>query len=296
MTKNPLQINYWTIGGFDGSKPLDQAMAEAKAMGYDGLELTFGAGCFAPGISEAQCKKIRATARKLGLRLETMASGAFWDLSLSDPRPAERRKAVAFAKEYLRVAGAVGVKTALVIPGAVAVPWNPARPVVPYKTAWKQATASLRELLPVAKQMKVVIGLESVWNWFLADPMAMRQFVDQFRSRWIGVYFDVGNCMINGYPEHWIEILGRRIAAVHVKNFSRQDCGGGLHGFGDDLMTGDVNWDGVLASLERIGYRGPITAEMIPFCRLPDLTLPDMALARKTAGQLRKLFSKRSKR
>jgi len=36
---NAIQINYWTIGGFDGAKPIAQAMAEAKAMGYDGLEL-----------------------------------------------------------------------------------------------------------------------------------------------------------------------------------------------------------------------------------------------------------------
>ena len=123
-----------------------------------------------------------------------------------------------------------------------------------------------------------------------SDPMSMRQFVDQFRSRFIGVYFDVGNCLINGYPEHWIEILGKRIAAVHVKNFTRQDCGGGLHGFGDDLLQGDVDWKAVIAALKRIDYRGAITAEMIPFSRLPNLVLPDMALARKTARQLRKIF------
>lgn len=288
--KNVRQINYWTIGGFDGAKPVAQALAEAKALGYEGLELAFGAGCFAPGISDAECKAIRGAARKLGLRLETVASGVFWNQSLSDPRSAVRRKAVAFAKEYLRAAHGVGAKVALVIPGAVAVPWDAGQPVVPYQAAWKNATASLRALLPVAKQYKVKIGLENVWNWFLTDPFAMRLFVDQFKSRQIGVYFDVGNCLLNGYPEHWIEILGRRIVAVHFKNFSRHDCGGGLHGFGDDLLTGDISWPAVLAALKKIKYRGPITAEMIPFSRLPDLVLPDMALAEKTAKQLGQLL------
>jgi L-ribulose-5-phosphate 3-epimerase len=287
---NPIQINYWTIGGFDGAKPLAQAMAEAKAMGCDGLELTFGAGHFAPGVSDAACREIRAEARKLKLRIETVATGGFWDQSLSDPRPAVRRKAIAFAREYLHAAHRIGAKVALVVPGAVAVPWDPTKPVVPYNTVWKHATASLRELLPVAKQLKVKLGLENVWNWFLTDPMAMRLFVDQFRSRQIGVYFDVGNCLINGYPEHWIEILGRRIVAVHVKNFARQDCGGGLHGFGDDLLTGDLDWQATFDALKRIKYCGPITAEMIPFSRLPNLVLPDMPLARKTVGQLRKLL------
>jgi hexulose-6-phosphate isomerase len=287
---NVMQINYWTIGGFDGAKPVVQAMAEAKAMGYDGLELTFGAGCFAPGISEAACKEIRTEARRLGLRIESVASGYFWEHSLADPRAAERRKAVAFAREYLRAAHGVGARVALVVPGAVAVPWDASKPVVPYDVVWKNATASLRQLLPVARQWKVKLGIENVWNWFLTDPMAMRLFVDQFRSRQIGVYFDVGNCLVNGYPEHWIAILGRRIVALHVKNFSRQDCAGGLHGFGDDLLTGDLNWKALLDALKRIKYRGPITAEMLPFSRLPDLVLPDVALAEKTARQLSKLL------
>ena len=82
--------------------------------------------------------------------------------------------------------------------------------------------------------------------------------------------------------------------AVHVKNFSRGDCGGGLHGFGDDLLIGDVDWNAVLAALRRIKYAGPITAEMLPFSRLPNLVLPDVPLARKTARQLRKLLTRQA--
>ena len=28
--KNLLQINYWTLGGFEGAKPPEQALAEAQ--------------------------------------------------------------------------------------------------------------------------------------------------------------------------------------------------------------------------------------------------------------------------
>jgi len=286
---NIRQINYWTLGGFDGKKPVAQALEEAAAMGLGGLELCFGAGEFGRGITEAQCRAIRAKAAGLKLRIETLATGFYWDHPLSSPDAAQRRLAVDFTKEYLRVAAWVGARVVLVVPGAVAVPWNPAQPVVPYAAAWKNATASLRVCLKEAEKQKVTIALENVWNWFLTDPMAMKAFVDQFKSRRVGVYFDVGNCLINGYPEHWIEILGRRIAAVHFKNFTRQDCGGLLHGFGDDLLKGDVNWKAVLAALAKIKYKGPLTAEMIPFSRLPDLVLPDMALARDTAAKLKQI-------
>jgi len=289
--KNVKQLNYWTIGGFENAKPIAQALAEAKAMGLGGLELCFGAGCFGPGISEKECKAIRKAAKALGLQIATLASGNYWVTSLSDPRASVRKKAIAFTKEYLQAAKWVGAKAALVVPGAVAVPWDASQKVVPYAEAWKLSTQSIRAVLPLAKKLGVTIALENVWNWFLYDPIAMKTFVDQFKTRRVGVYFDIGNCLINGYPEHWIDILGKRIAAVHIKNFSRDDCGGVLHGFGDDLSKGDVDFGAVKKALRKIKYRGPLTAEMIPFSRLPDLVLPDMALARDTARKLLSIFA-----
>lgn len=288
--RNTIAITYWTIGGFDGSKPVEQAMNEAREMGYDGLELAFGAGCLAPGVSETRCRDIRLEARERQVRVETLAAGAYWQKSLSSPDPRVRREAVEFTREYLQVAAWIGAKAVLVIPGVVAVPWDPAAPRVPYALAWKNATASIRSLVPLAEKLGVTIALENVWNWFLADPVAMREFVDQFESRRVGVYLDVGNTLINGFPQDWIEILGRRISAVHVKNFSRQDCGGTLHGFGDDLLKGDADWKAVVAALRKIRYSGPVTAEMLPFCRLPDMRLPDLDLARDTAGKLRRIL------
>lgn len=289
MKKNALQINYWVLGGFEGKTPVAKAIDETAKMGLDGIELVFGAGEFAPGISAEKCAAIRAHAKRRNIKIETLASGFFWDCPLSSEAPAVRRKAIKFLKEYLRVAAIVGAKSVLVLPGAVAVPWDPSKPVVPYAAAWKNAAASIRACLRDAEKLKVTIALENVWGWFLTDPMAMKLFVDQFKSKRVGVYFDLANCLINGYPEHWIEILGKRIAAIHLKNFSRKDCGGGIYGFGDDIRKGDLDFDAVFKALRRIEYSGPITAEMIPFCRLPNLVLPDLPLARETGARLKQL-------
>jgi L-ribulose-5-phosphate 3-epimerase len=288
--KNIKQINYWTVGGFEGAKPIMQALAEVKEMGLDGLELAFGAGEFAPGITEAKCKEIKKAAKAMGMTIATCASGAYWGQSLTDPRASVRKKAVEFTKQYLRAAKWVGAKTCLIVPGHVAVPFDPSQKIVPYAEAWKLATESIRKVLPTAKKLGVTIALENVWNWFLTDPISMKLFVDQFKSKRVGVYFDVANCAINGYPEHWIEILGKRIAAVHIKNFNRDDCGGNLHGFGDDLEKGDVDFKAVIKALKKIKYTGPLTAEMIPFSRLPDMVLPDMKLAKDTAKKMLKIL------
>jgi len=293
MPNNIMQISYWTIGGFAGEKPIEQALRQAKEMGYDGLELCYDGHEFGPGVSQARCEEIRQAAEEINIRIDTLASGKYWGQSLSSPDLAVRKLAVAYTREYLQVANWVGAKVVLVVPGAVAVPWDPSQPVVPYAEVWKNSTSSIRQCIPTAVKLGVTIAVENVWNWFLADPIAMKTFIDQFKTRHVGCYFDVGNCLINGYPEHWIEVLGRRIKAVHFKNFSRQDCGGVIHGFGDDLLKGDLNWPAVMQAFAKIKYAGPYTAEMIPFSRLPNLTLPDMALAIDTAGKMKKIIGRK---
>lgn len=278
-------INYWVLGGFDGKRGPYAAIQDAAKWGLDGVELTVG-DCIPVDITEGECKAIKAAAAKAKIGLKTLAAGFYWGCSLGSPDETERNAAIAFTKRYIQIASWLGVKTILVVPGAVDVAWDPSRPVVPYQQVWDLSVNSLKKVLPLAEKAGVTLAIENVWNKFLISPIEMKLYVDQFKSKHIGVYFDTGNCMIAGYAEHWIEILGKRIKAVHLKNFKREDGGGVLHGFGDDLMGGDLNVAAVKAALETHVPKVPVTAEMIPFCRLPNLVLPDLTLAKDTAKKL----------
>ncbi len=282
-------INYWVLGGFEGEKSPFQAIDDAANMGLDGIELTFG-DCIKENITEDECRKIADYAEKKNIGLKSLASGFYWGCSLGSSDPAEREKAVRFTEKYMRAASWLGADRILVVPGAVDVAWDESRPVVSYKDVWDNSTGSLKNILKTAGEYGVSICLENVWNKFLLSPVEFNMYLDQFDSEFIGVYFDVGNAVLNGYPEHWIEVLKDRIKAVHFKNFKREDCGGTLHGFGESLLDGDVDFPAVLRALEAAGYTGPVTAEMIPFSRLPDLVLPDMKLAEKTAEELKELL------
>jgi len=277
-------INYWVLGGFEGAKTAKQAIDDVADMGLDGIELTFGE-VLPEDITMKACDEIKKYADDKNIGLKTLAAGFYWGCSLGSPDEAERKKAVAFTEKYLQVAAWFGVETVLIVPGAVDVAWDDSRPLVPYADVWEYASESLKKLVPLAEQLNVNIGLENVWNKFLLSPMEMKFFIEQFNSSHIGCYFDLGNALINGYPEHWITLLGDHVKAIHVKNFSREDAGGLLHGFGDSLLEGDLNYDAVKSALEISGYKGPLTVEMIPFCRLPDLVLPDMELSRKVAKE-----------
>ena len=281
-------LNYWVFGGFDGQKTPYEFIDWAAEKKLSGVELTVG-DCLKIDISEAECRKIAAYAASKKIGLRTLASGAGWGCALGADDPAERKNAIAFVKQSLQIAAWIGAETVLVVPGATRVAWDPSRPVISYKKVWEYATASIRELIPTAENLKINIALENVWNRFLISPMEWKLFLDQFKSEYVGIYFDAGNACLNCRPVDFPEILGKYIKAVHLKNFKETDCAGGLHNFGDDLFDGEVDYKALFAEFDKIGYTGPFTVEMIPFSRLPDLVLPDAALADKMAAQIAQL-------
>ena len=67
--------------------------------------------------------------------------------------------------------------------------------------------------------------------------------------------------MRTGYAEHWIDILGDRIAKVHFKD-SRMEAGGAL--VSTDILDGETNYPAVMAALRRAGYDDWVTAEIFP--------------------------------
>lgn len=282
-------LNYWVFGGFAGAKTPYEFIEWAAKTGLDGVELTVG-DAIKVDSTEEECRKIAAFAKRHSIGLKTLATGFYWGKSLSSADESIRQEAMDFTRKYLQIARWLGAETILVVPGASKVPWDPAIPVTPYETAWKQSSKSLQALEPVARELGVNIALENVWGRFLFSPMEWKFFLDQFPSDRIGMYFDVGNSCLYVRSQDYIQMVGHRIKAVHIKNWKGDAlAGGNLHGFGEDILEGEVDFPAVFQALRSVGYKGPLTAEMIPFSRLPDLVLPDQDLAARTAEKLLKL-------
>jgi len=251
-------ISYWSFPEklTNGSKMnLKNCMEQAKKAGFEAIELAVAEkGELSLDSTKEDVGRIVQTAKEAGIELSSLATGLFWDYSLSSSSDKVRDKARRIVKKMLELASYLGVDTILVVPGAVA-------EVVPYDIAYKRSLESLRECVPTAERYKVSIGIENVWNKFLLSPLEMRDFIDQVESEYLGAYFDVGNALLTGYPEHWIRILGKRIKKVHIKDFKVSI--GNANGF-CDLLEGDVNWAEVMKALREIGYSDYITAEMVP--------------------------------
>src|ERR1041385_7761101 len=82
---------------------------------------------------------------------------------------------------------------------------------VSYAQAYLRSQRMIQnEILPVARGLGIVIGVENVWNGLLLSPLEYVRYIDEFELPWVRSYLDVGN-MVFGHPEHWIRIAGSRI-------------------------------------------------------------------------------------
>lgn len=252
-------ISIWSFA--EGT--LKEKLKLAKDAGFDGVELSLDeTGEISLESTKEDILDIKAYGEGLGLEFYSVASGLYWTYNYTSASEANREKAKAITKKQLEVANILGCDTILVVPGAVEVAFDPGE-VVEYDVAYARAREALRELAPYAEELKVAIGVENVWNRFLLSPTEMAQFIDEIGSDYVGSYFDVGNVLYIGYPEHWIKVLNKRIKKVHFKDFRRESGNGNLAGF-VDLLAGDVNYPAVMEEFKKIGYDGWVSAEMIP--------------------------------
>jgi len=252
-------INTWS---FYGNWNLEEKMTLARNAGFAGFEPEFTEdGDLGINGDQTSWSKVRETADKVGMDLSGLATGLYWGANAASNDPAIRAKAARILEKQILCAQAIGVDSILVIPAAVGVDFIPEYEVVSYDVAYERATELIRNALPAAEKAGVTIAIENVWNKFLLSPLEMRAFIDQFDSPYVASYFDVGNVLANGYPEQWIQILGARIKRVHFKDYRRNV--GSADGF-VDLLSGDINWNEVVAALKSTGYDSWVAAEMIP--------------------------------
>lgn len=220
-----------------------------QELGYDGVEMS--------SPNELDNAEVIAARDATGLPIHGVVDSVHWNKTLSDPDADVRAEGLAGLETALRDAKAYGASTVLLVPAVV-------NADVSYDDAYTRSQAEIRKILPLAQELGVRIAIENVWNQFLLSPLECARYIDDFQSRWIGAYFDIGNVVNFGWPEQWIRILGDRIMKLDVKEYSRElrDSSGPFAGFRVPLGEGSVDWPAVLEALADIEYEGWATAEV----------------------------------
>lgn len=222
----------------------------AKELGFDGVELN--------SPVDFTMKEIMEAKEKSGIETPTVVNKDHWSVPLSDPDPEVRKKCIASVAKSLEEIKELGGDTVLVVPGVV-------NDKVSYEDAYITSQNSIRELIPYAEKTGMQIGLENVWNNFLISPVEAKRYIDEINHPLVGWYFDIGNVLRYGWPEHWVKTLNRRIMKLHIKEFSRElmNSAGLWEGFKVDLLKGDNNWPVVMKAVSDINHQGGwLTAEV----------------------------------
>ena len=229
-----------------GSLPGDSTEARfklAKEAGFDGVEI----GTLGNDNDRLQTKEI---ATQHGVEIFSVMNSKHWACPLSDADAAVRAESRDGMLDSITTASAVGADAVLLVPAVV-------NDKTSYEDAYQRSQAEIHELIPAAKENGLTIALENVWNKFLLSPIEFCRYLDEFDSETITAYFDVGNIVLYGYPQHWIRSLGNRISKVHVKGFNANESR-----FTYLIEDCTIDWNAVMSALEEIGYDDYMTAEL----------------------------------
>jgi len=278
-------INLWAFP-YPQRMTLQQCLKLAKDAGFDGIELNYDLDSdLSPRSGTAEFTAIRHMADKIGIAISGLCSFLFWPYPLTSNDDLRRTRGMELAAAMTQAAHDLGTENLLVVPGSVHIPWRTDYEPVPNDVCEQRAKEAVRALLPLAEKLKVHLNMENIFfNGFLMTPMEMNAFVDSFQSEWVHVHFDTGNIMEYQFPEHWINILGKRIKNVHLKEYTKKGTDHSLESF-RPLLDGTTNWPAVLEAFDQTGYRGYLTFEYFhPYQHWPE------ALVYQTADSLDRML------
>lgn len=252
-----------------------QPLAAAKFDGCETMDI----------VGDAEAAQKRKLVESMGLRVHSVLRG--W-MSFNSDDPAKVEETIELTRQAMRAAHVYGADAILLVPcriGGVDMPAPKdlaiefdektghvtrivkdgnekyAKYIAEQNKATDGSKRAVEKLLPLAEELKVIIGLENVWNNLWLSPALYRNFVASFNNPWARAYFDIGNHVKFRPPEEWIRTLGKgMICKLHIKDFhiNEEMKGGGRFVHPRD---GDINWPAVRAALSEVEYDGWATIE-----------------------------------
>jgi hexulose-6-phosphate isomerase len=227
---------------------IEQKFALLVSLGFQGVELD--------SPNKLDRDEVVKARDKTGLVIHGVVDSVHWKDTLSSPDEAVRARGLAALHTAIEDCKHYGGDTVLLVPGVV-------NQEVTFEQCWERSQAEVKKALPAAEKHGIKIAIEVVWNNFITKPEQLIEYVDSFKSPWVGAYFDCSNMIKYGVSSaDWIRKLGKRMLKFDFKGFSMKNYEKDPKTAWVPIGEGDENWPEILKALAEIGYDGWATSEV----------------------------------
>lgn len=220
-------------------KPFEEVFAEAKRLGFDGVEICIGGDYKEHRLwRESGIEEIKKLSAEAQIEVPSLSPGGFTSCTFAHPEEEKREEGKAMLKHLIASCPKIGADVILV-------PFFGGGSIKPEDITAPIFISGLKEVAEVAEIHKVYLAIESTLS---ADDHL--RILEQVKSPYVKVYYDVGNATNYGYsvPKE-IRQLGSEIIMIHVK-----DPGG-------HLDEGKVDFSAASKAIREIGYDGYLVLE-----------------------------------
>jgi len=231
-----------------------QVVELAKKYGCDGIEWW----CRENGhVDRANLEKSAKEISSImdGSELEVAGLSPYFDFS-------ENKDILARLFEAAQILGARNIRChSYAFTGEI-----PVQELMRRQRGWLEAV-----VIPEAQRAGVRIMIEQHHNQICCTPNACRELVDGLPEENIGVIFDPGNSLFEGYtrPEYAISVIGKYLSHVHVKSARPVAEKGAVPSgrrypmeFGA-IASGDLDYEKIVAVLKAKGFDGFLSLEAL---------------------------------
>ncbi|MEI3612898.1 sugar phosphate isomerase/epimerase family protein [Pseudogracilibacillus sp. SO30301A] len=237
-----LSICSWIFG----DEPIERVLKFIKKSGYDAIELQ-------AAMALTHTEKIKQIVNDLQLKIDGLTGDAAWPdetKDLANGNPTNRKIAVEYFKEQIKVCNEFGGKYIVICPSAV----GKTHLIGKGTEDWDWAIDSVKQLCETAKLENVELIIEPVNRYessILNTAEDAYRFVNELNHPSVKMLVDTYHMNIEEVDMLYaIENVSDKLGVFHLADNNRQGVG-----------FGHIDFEAVFSKLKEINYDGPLVLE-----------------------------------